>query len=206
MIDVLGHQHLGQQAGGGDALVDDVRRHRRLDQGFALGADPLAADVPLHGEHAGLVVQLLGHVLADALQLAATAAGGVLGFVVDLPARQALRQRLALWLLLVVLVLRRRGCLLDLGGQGGQVGVDGFFQQALLLGVEGLGLGRELQPLQDRHLVGELVDEGLLEGDLAILALDLGRLICHRAGQREHRLAQLLRVQLAEVRGVDHEA
>ena len=30
VIEVLGHQHLGQQARGGQSLVDDVRRHRRL--------------------------------------------------------------------------------------------------------------------------------------------------------------------------------
>ena len=73
-----------------------------------LRADPLAADVALDGEHAGLVVQLLGHVLADALHRAAAAAGGVLGLVVDLAARQVRRQRLALGLLLLALVLARR--------------------------------------------------------------------------------------------------
>ena len=35
VIQVLGHQHLGQQAGRRDALVDDVRRHRRLHQRLA---------------------------------------------------------------------------------------------------------------------------------------------------------------------------
>ena len=62
-----------------------------------------------------------------------------------------------------------RGSLVDLGRQRRQVGVDRLFEQALLLGVEGLGLGGELQPLEHRHLVRELVDGGLLEGDLAIL-------------------------------------
>ena len=38
--------------------------------------------------------------------------------------------------LLVVAGLVAAALLLDLGGQGGQIGVDGFFQQALLLGVE----------------------------------------------------------------------
>jgi hypothetical protein len=42
----------------------------------------------LHGEHAGLVVQLLGHVLTDALHRLAAAAGGVVGLVTELAARQ----------------------------------------------------------------------------------------------------------------------
>jgi hypothetical protein len=46
---------------------EDVRGYRRLHQRLALGADPFAADVPLHGEYARLVVERLGHVLADAL-------------------------------------------------------------------------------------------------------------------------------------------
>jgi hypothetical protein len=41
----------------------------------------------------------------------------------------------------------RRLCLLDLGGQGGQIGVEGFLQQALLFGVVRLGLRCELQRL-----------------------------------------------------------
>jgi hypothetical protein len=38
MVGVLGTQHLGQQAGRPHALVDDLRGHRRLDQGLALRA------------------------------------------------------------------------------------------------------------------------------------------------------------------------
>jgi ADP-ribose pyrophosphatase YjhB (NUDIX family) len=188
---VLGHQHLGQQARGRDALVDDVRRHGGLHQGLALGADPLAADVALDREDAGHVIQLLGHVLPDALQLAAAAAGSVLGLVVVLGARQIGRQRDALGLLLVDRDLARR-TLLDLQGQRCQVGVDGLLNEALLLGVERLGLGRELQPLEHRHLVGELVDGGLLEGDLGALA---GH-VCH---QRANRISQLVRAERVEV-------
>jgi hypothetical protein len=173
VILVLGHQHLRQQPGGGDALVDDVRWHGGLHQGLALRANPLAADVALDREDAGRVVQLLGHVFADALELAATTAGGVLGLVAMLGARQIARQHGTLGLLLVACVLARRA-LFDLQGQRRQVGVDGLFDEALLLGVEGLGLGRELQPLEHRHLVGELVDGGLLEGDLGALAGHLG--------------------------------
>jgi hypothetical protein len=51
-------------------------------------------------------------------------------------------------------------------------------------------LGGELQPLEDRHLVRELVDDRLLERDLGA------------RGTRMH-LAQLLRIQRVEVFG-DH--
>ena len=63
----LGHQHLGQQAGGGDALIDNMRIHRGLNQGLALGASPFASDMTLYAEDAGHVVEFLGHVFTDAL-------------------------------------------------------------------------------------------------------------------------------------------
>ncbi len=85
----LWHQHLLQQARGGKALVDDARRHGRLNQGLAICADPFAANVALHREHARLIVQLLGHVLADALELAAS--GGGVRLVVDLAPGQVPR-------------------------------------------------------------------------------------------------------------------
>jgi hypothetical protein len=96
VVRVFGDQHLRQQARRGDALVDDVRGHRRLNQRLALRANPLAADVALHGEHARFVVQLLGHVLTDALQLAAADAARAVRLVVDLAARTVLGKRLAL--------------------------------------------------------------------------------------------------------------
>ena len=88
MILILGHQHLSQQPGGGNALVNHVGGHRGLDQGFAILADPLAADVALDAEGAGGVVELLGDVLADAFHLAATGAGGGLRLMADLGARE----------------------------------------------------------------------------------------------------------------------
>ena len=153
----------------------------------------------------GCVVQLLGHVLADALHLAAAGAGGALGLVMDLAARQVRGQRLALGLLLVAAGLVRRRGLLDLGGQRGQVGVHGLFEQALLLGVEGLGLGGELQPLQDRDLVGELVDGGLLEGDLAIVALDLVGLAAIVPASESTASRSCCAFSWLEVLRVDHE-
>jgi len=92
VIQILAHQHLREKQGRRDALVDDVWRHRGLDQGFASRADPFASDVALHREHSRLVVELLGHVLSDALEGASTGAGGALGLVVDLAPRQVCGQ------------------------------------------------------------------------------------------------------------------
>ena len=143
----------------------------------------------LHREHAGLVVQLLGHVLADALHRGAAAAGGVLGLVADLAARQVGRQLLALGDLLLTGRLGRGLHALDLGGHRRQVAVQRLFQQALLLGAVGLAPGGELQPLEDRVLVRELVDDRLLERDLGARGTQC--------------LAQLFRIQRVEVFG-DH--
>lgn len=79
MMQVLGRQHLRQQAGGGHSVVDDVRRHRRLGDLLTAPAHPLAANVALDREHARLVVKLLDYVLTNALQRLAASAGGVLG-------------------------------------------------------------------------------------------------------------------------------
>jgi hypothetical protein len=78
---------------------------------------------------------------------------------------------------------------LDLGGHRRQVAVQRLLQQALLLGAVGLTLGGELQPLEDRVLVRELVDDRLLEG--------------HLGTRGPQCLAQLFRVQRVEVFG-DH--
>ena len=74
MIGILGHQHLGQQSGCRDALVDDLPRNLRLGQCLAAGTDPLAAHMAFYREHAGRVVQLLRDILANALELAAALA------------------------------------------------------------------------------------------------------------------------------------
>jgi len=162
--------------------------------------------VTLHREDTGLVVELLGHVLADALHRLAAAAGGVLRLVMDLAARQVRRQRLALGLVLVALVPLAGHDLVEFGLQRRQVGIDRLFKQALLFGAEGLGLGGELQPLEHRHLVVDLVDQRLLEGNLAIAAFDFGVLARHVAHQGAHDLTQLLRVELVQLRRIDHGA
>ena len=153
----------------------------------------------LDGEHAGRVVQLLGDILADALERTATTAGVVLRLVVDLAARQVRRQRLSLGLLLLAFALIVGPDLVEFGLQRCQVGVDGLFEQPLLLGVEGLAPGSELQPLEHGHLVRDLVDHGLLERDLSVLGDD-------GAHQRTNHLAQLWRVELVQLRRVDHGA
>lgn len=95
MVRVFGHQHLCQQPAGRDALVDEVRRHRRLDQCLTLGARPFAAHMAFHSEDARLAIEFLGNVFADALQLATAVAGRRLRLVTDLAARQVRRQRRA---------------------------------------------------------------------------------------------------------------
>jgi hypothetical protein len=119
--------------------------------------------------------------------------------VEDLAARQVRRQRLALGPLLLALVRPGGSDLVELGLQRRQVGVDGLFEQAPLLGVEGLAPGGELQPLEHGHLVRDLVDRGLLERDLAVLGHD-------GAQERADHLAQLRRVELPQVGRVDHGA
>ncbi|CAG9186974.1 hypothetical protein LMG32289_06715 [Cupriavidus pampae] len=61
MVAELGHQRMRQQAGGGDALVDDVRGNGYLGESLTLTAYPLAPDMMFDREHARGVVQLLAN-------------------------------------------------------------------------------------------------------------------------------------------------
>ncbi len=63
------------------------------DQRLAFRARPFAADVAMHREHARRVVQLLGGILADALERTAPGACRVGGFVTELGAWQIHRKR-----------------------------------------------------------------------------------------------------------------
>jgi len=74
MIGIFRHQHLREQPGGGQALIDHLCRHRRLDQRLALRTRPLAAYMPLDLEQPRRVIELFAHVLADALHRAAATA------------------------------------------------------------------------------------------------------------------------------------
>lgn len=78
---------------------------------------------------------------------------------------------------------------LGLGDHRRQVAIQRLFQQALLLSVLGLALRHELQPLEGRVVVRELVDDGSPE-----LNLDARNTRC---------LAQSFRIQCGEIVG-DH--
>ena len=71
MVRKLGDHDVGQQPSGRDALIDDLRRNRRLDKYFTVIADPFATHMTLNCEHAGRVVQLLADVFGDTLECAA---------------------------------------------------------------------------------------------------------------------------------------
>ena len=72
MILVLGHQHLGQQPGGGIPLIDHVGGHRACAGVSCTGHAHLPPDVALDAEGAGGVVRFSATILADAAHLAAT--------------------------------------------------------------------------------------------------------------------------------------
>ena len=178
VIEVLGHQHLREQPCRRDALVDDVRIHGRLHQRLAFGADPLASDMAFHREDARGVVQLLADVLADALHRATTFAGRAGRLVVHVVTRQVGRQRCPLGLALLAVGLLGLS-VLDLARHRSQVHVERLVEQALLLGRVGLTLGGELQSLEDRVLVRELVDKRLLQQQCLVLARQLGAQCAH---------------------------
>ena len=78
----------------GDALVDDLRGHRRSLDCLAACTGVLAADVTQHEELSRHAVELLAHLFADALERLATGAMRRLDLVVTLDARQICGQRL----------------------------------------------------------------------------------------------------------------
>ena len=194
MIGKLVDQHLGQQTRCGDTFVDDVRLDRHLHQGLAAGAGPFAAHMAVHAKDTRHIVQLLGHVLTNALHLAAAACGGAhggLGLVAKRLTRQLSGQGLALGRSFFLSGSRFGLCQCNLIGHGSQVGVQRFIEQAALLGVHLLALEAELQALENGVLVGEFVDQRLLE-------LDLRGVAGHLLQQARDHLAQLICVQICE--------
>lgn len=194
VIGVLGHQHVGQQPRRRDALVDDVRGHRRLHEHLALHARPFSPNVAFHRKDARRVVELLGDVLAHALHRAAAGAVRVLGVVGDLAPRQCRGQRRAPGRLLRFVGLRRKH-----GLEFGQllvdrrdVGVDRLVEQQPLLGAHPLTGTVELQPPQLRQLEGEFADLGVAPGDLLGVATS-----AIEQGLRE--FAQLLDIEFIEL-------
>src|ERR1700683_2170784 len=128
------------------SLVDDVRRHGRLDQPLATATDPLAADVPLHLKDARRVVELLAHILADALETTSAAALGILRLVTYLPAREDCRERHT-----ARLFLRRRRRLLFQGFEFEtdcfDIRIDALIEERALHGVHLLATPIEVPTL-----------------------------------------------------------
>ena len=207
MVRVLGHQDLSQQAGGGDALVDDLWWYRCLDQGLALFAGPLAPDVPLHGELARYVIQLLADVFTNALELAAALAVSVVRFVVDQGARQFWWQRGALGLLLwpgSFLLLCHR--LFKLGFDRRQVTVDQFVQQFPLNRIELLTATGVLVTLEDGYFVGQLLDDGIAAHQLSLLQAQDLILGVQRVHQFRRQGTELIGRELVDVGALSHAA
>lgn len=82
-----------------DALGDNVRRYRHMDQCFAMLTGPFSTDMALDDEYAGRVVEFFAGIFADALESAAALAVAVFRFVIDECARKLQWQRYALGLL-----------------------------------------------------------------------------------------------------------
>jgi hypothetical protein len=132
--------------------------------------------VAVHEELGRHDVQPLGDVLADArhrLPAPFVRAGGVLGLVAVLHPAQVRRQRLA-----PGAARRRLGLglafgaqLLERGLQARLVLDERLLEQAALLGAHRLGPGAELPALEARELELELLQPGLTQRDLAVLAL-----------------------------------
>ncbi|MNQ85771.1 hypothetical protein D3C85_1009450 [compost metagenome] len=192
MVGELGHHHVSQQAGGGDALVDHLGRHRRLDQRFAMAADPFPTHVLFDGEHAWCVVELFADIFAHALQLAAAGALGVFGLVADHGAWELHWQRRTLGLLAWLRRDGRRVHRLQLGLNGGDVGVDQIVEQAALGWAQLLAALGELVTLEQSDLVGQLFVDRFDVLDLLAQRIDLRQQL---RGQR----AQLVRGHLVEV-------
>ncbi|MCY1411600.1 hypothetical protein D9M71_269890 [compost metagenome] len=188
-----------QQAGGGDALVDHLGRHWRLDQRFALAAGPFPTHVLFDGEHARRVVELFADILTHALKLATTGALGVLRLVVDHGARELRWQRCALGLLARLSRGGRRVDRLQLGLDSGDVGVEQVFQQAALGRTQLLAALGELVPFEQRDLVGQLFVDRFDALDLLAHQVDLRE-------QLRRQCAQLVRSHLVEVGRGSHAA
>jgi len=146
--------------------------------------------VALDGEAARGVVELLGHVLADAAHRAAAGAGGRVGFVTDLGARQLGRQRLASGLALG----RRRADtgleLLELFAHRRKIGLGGLLEELHLLARQTLGLHAEAMTLVQRQLMREPLDLGLAPHEFALLL--------------DEQATQGVGIQLIEVGGQRH--
>lgn len=194
MIRELGDHDVRQQSGGRDALVDDLRRNRCRDQGFALIADPLATDVTLNGEHARRVVEFLADIFANTLESAAALAMAVVRFVVDKGARKLRRQGSTFRFLPN---LGRSGSRFErfkFGFDGRDVGVDQIIEQAGLIRAQLLAALGKLEALELRDFVGQLFDNRLVAVYLLAHCLDFLNETLDTLHQLGRQSAQLFRV------------
>jgi len=88
--------------------------------------------------------------------------------------------------------------LLDLLGDGRQVGVDLVLKQAALIGVKSFRLRSKLHALQERVLVRELGAQRLAVLEFGLVADDLRILGAHMAHQAGEHLAQLLCAEIVQ--------
>lgn len=173
MISELRHHHMSQQTCSRNALVDHLGRYRRLDKCFALTAGPFSTYMLLDGEHAWRVVQLLADVLADALKLATASALSVFWFVMNDGAWKLRRQRCTLWFLAHLFWSRSRLECRQLSVDSLKISVKQIVEQAALLRADLLAALGKPVPLEDRDLVSQPFDDGLIAMDLPAHGVDL---------------------------------
>lgn len=119
----------------------------------------------------------------------------------DVAARQLWRQRCAFRLL----ALRFNSCrlkLFELHLDSNQIAIDGLVEQVHLLTVELFAAPAELLALEDRDLVGELVDTGLPVVEFPVSLTRFPLLLLDLDNQLSGKGAQLFRVEGVEVGGV----
>ena len=187
VIVVLGDDHLREQARRGNALVDDLRRQRCGLNGLAAGTRIFASDVAQHEELGRHAVELLAHVLANALQRLAAGAALAIHLVVNLGALQAGGQLAAhgpAWRGLGGLHRnRRQRPALVLRGRvlGPGVCNDGVEQHPLRARLQALAGRAEAPVLQARQLEHQRLDLGPIE-------LQLGLQPVERSARQRHRI------------------
>ena len=168
MVGKLGHHHVGQQARRRDAFVDDMCRHRRLDQCFALFTGPFPPDMTLNRKDAGRVVELFTGIFADTFEGAAALAVAVVRFVMDQRARKLRWQRCALGLLAHFGFDRCRLQRLKFGFDSGDIRIDQVVEQVGLIRAQLLAALGKLEAFEQRDLVGQFLVDRFLMIDLLV--------------------------------------
>lgn len=167
VVGKLGHHHVSQQAGNGDALVEHLCWHRRLSQYFALTAGPLATYMLVNRKHARGVIKLLADVFADALKLAAAGTFGALRLVANDSTRKLRRQRRTFGLLAWLIWCWGGTKCFQLGIDGFEVGAEQVIQQATLRRADLLTALGEFGAFKDSDLVRKLLDDSLVAAALS---------------------------------------